>query len=273
VIGTYHDQSGRNNQDAYVHRYRHHEQTEDTFMMGIVCDGCGSGEHSEVGARLGSQLLGVCLETQTHPRFFHRHPERIMGTVNSELLSMIENATWGMTADSNVAENLLLENFMFTIIGFVFTRAHKFVFHIGDGHIYVDGQHTALGPFPGNAPPYLAQGLFPEAHGGVVYDFKILELPTELNSLLIATDGLDDFLQHQGKGLPGNIESGSLGEQVSHSIGVVPPITELWENEKYFRNEAALQKFFNKVNPITRPSLRARGLLSDDTTLVVVRRE
>ncbi|HKD75720.1 MAG TPA: protein phosphatase 2C domain-containing protein, partial [Ktedonobacterales bacterium] len=51
VPGRAHLMTGRPNQDAlsWVRSER--------ALIGAVCDGCGSGAHSEVGAQLGAQLL------------------------------------------------------------------------------------------------------------------------------------------------------------------------------------------------------------------------
>ena len=51
VTGTAHGRAGRNNQDAWAVR------SGPEGGVAIVADGCGSGESSEVGARLGAALL------------------------------------------------------------------------------------------------------------------------------------------------------------------------------------------------------------------------
>lgn len=51
VVGTAHGRAGRNNQDAWAVR------AGPEGCVAIVADGCGSGDSSEVGARLGATLL------------------------------------------------------------------------------------------------------------------------------------------------------------------------------------------------------------------------
>ena len=51
VIGTDHLAVGRPNQDAYAFR------AEGRCLAAVVCDGCGSGARTEVGAALGARLV------------------------------------------------------------------------------------------------------------------------------------------------------------------------------------------------------------------------
>jgi serine/threonine protein phosphatase PrpC len=51
IIGRNHVLAGKNNQDAY------RIVSNEKFIIAVVCDGCGSGKHSEVGAKLGARLV------------------------------------------------------------------------------------------------------------------------------------------------------------------------------------------------------------------------
>jgi serine/threonine protein phosphatase PrpC len=51
IIGRNHVFAGKNNQDAY------RIVANEKFIIAVVCDGCGSGKHSEVGAKLGARLV------------------------------------------------------------------------------------------------------------------------------------------------------------------------------------------------------------------------
>ena len=51
VSGRSHVLAGKGNQDAY------HWSVEERSLVAVVCDGCGSGAESEVGAALGARLL------------------------------------------------------------------------------------------------------------------------------------------------------------------------------------------------------------------------
>ncbi len=51
VSGRSHVLAGKGNQDAY------YWAGQETSLVAVVCDGCGSGASSEVGAELGARLL------------------------------------------------------------------------------------------------------------------------------------------------------------------------------------------------------------------------
>src|SRR6478736_889725 len=51
VSGRSHGLAGKGNQDAY------HWSVEERSLVAVVCDGCGSGAQSEVGAAIGARLL------------------------------------------------------------------------------------------------------------------------------------------------------------------------------------------------------------------------
>ena len=52
VVGIDHYKAGRNGHDGF------HWELADDLAVAVVCDGCGSGRHSEVGAKLGAALIG-----------------------------------------------------------------------------------------------------------------------------------------------------------------------------------------------------------------------
>ncbi|MFN7131809.1 MAG: protein phosphatase 2C domain-containing protein, partial [Myxococcales bacterium] len=58
VIGRLHANAGRNNQDAFD------VSVGPEVAVAVVCDGCGSGARSEVGAVLGARLLTAALRTE-----------------------------------------------------------------------------------------------------------------------------------------------------------------------------------------------------------------
>src|SRR5579885_3047520 len=53
VLGRDHVAPGKNNQDAVFAAVN----AEGSYA-GVVCDGCGSSPHSEVGAQLGARMIG-----------------------------------------------------------------------------------------------------------------------------------------------------------------------------------------------------------------------
>jgi hypothetical protein len=141
---------------------------------------------------------------------------------------------------------------LFTILGSVITSSETVTFSMGDGAIAINGKFTEIPPYADNAPPYLAYGLYkPEA-----INFEIRDrLPTsELESLLIATDGIDDLVK-------------------------VEDIHQFWQEDRYFKNPDAIRRKLAMLNrEEIKPDWHKKeltkrsGVLSDDTTFVVIRR-
>ncbi|MFN7134981.1 MAG: hypothetical protein ACK4N5_23095, partial [Myxococcales bacterium] len=113
------------------------------------------------------------------------------------------------------------------------------------GVLVVNGEKTALGPYPDNAPPYLGYALLaPEAPG---FRFRVHgPWPTaQVEALLIGTDGAEELEQH------------------GH------PLSQFWEDERCFGNRDGLRR---KLAVLNRARAGHAPPLADDTTLVVLRR-
>ena len=116
-----------------------------------------------------------------------------------------------------------------------------------------------LGPFPGNAPPYLGYGLLPGA------PFAAAELrlrpvqalaAAEMRSLLVGSDGLSDLAGAAAEPLPGRDEP--LGE-----------LAQFWTDDRYIHHPDMIRRRLAQAN---RRVPGHGGLLPDDTTLIVLRR-
>lgn len=244
IIGRNHVLAGKNNQDAYQ------IVKQEKFIIAVVCDGCGSGKHSEVGAKLGANLVINAIadllspesnqNLEIDPEFWH--------LLKLHLLRKLQDMGSIANADMQFVNDYLL----FTIVGALITPRETVTFSMGDGAIAINGKFKQISPYPNNAPPYLAYGLYkPEA-----INFEIRDrLPTsELESLLIATDGIDDLVK-------------------------VETITQFWQEARYFKNPDAIRRKLATLNrEETKPDWNKRelikrsGVLSDDTSLVVIRR-
>lgn len=242
IIGRNHVLAGKNNQDTYQ------ISVNENFITAVVCDGCGSGKHSEVGAKLGaklvieeiSNLFNQDAESLSNPEFWD--------LVKLNLLQKLKDFVLLTNGDIEFVNNYLL----FTILGAVITERETIAFSMGDGAIAINGKLNQIPHYPDNAPPYLAYGLYkPDA-----INFEIRDrLPTcELESLLIATDGIDDLI-------------------------AVEDIAQFWKEDRYFKNPDAIRRKLAMLNREEvkpdwhRKELTKRsGVLSDDTSLVVIRR-
>lgn len=139
----------------------------DDIGIAVVCDGCGSGATSEVGARLGAKLVTGAirlrlLDPRTCP------PAGTFGGLDQ----LGSGAFWeGVRADVVSAlrallasmpgprEQLVHDYFLFTTIAAVMVGDLVVVWAVGDGAYAIDGRVRVLGPFADNQPPYLGYDL------------------------------------------------------------------------------------------------------------------
>ncbi len=112
-----------------------------------VCDGCGSEPGSGVGAALGASLA----VNAAARRLKAGRPLDLEG-LRREILSRLE-------AVAGVSGLPVREYLLFTLLLAAVSDGHAWVLACGDGLVRVDGVVRTLGPYPGNAPPYLAYGL------------------------------------------------------------------------------------------------------------------
>jgi hypothetical protein len=251
---------GKNCQDAVSI-----SQSQDC-LVAIVCDGCGSGQHSEVGAQLAAKMLSKAILGR-----FTRH-----GCLNLELLNAAKDDVLAQirVLALQMGESLsavVTDYFLFTVVGLAVTEESATVFSIGDG---VHGGETqdgrldfhVIGPFPGNAPPYPAYRLVKSSVAQELLDFQIVaQYAPWSKPVFIGSDGLRDLWNVCEFMIPGTSEP-------------VGGLWQFWENDAYFANSDALPRKLRRINSWTAKLdaagriQREAGLLPDDTTLVVVRR-
>lgn len=258
VAGRDHFRASRNNQDAFRCLV-----TEDTIVA-VVCDGCSSSPHSEVGAKIGASLM-----VQT----ILRHCRRLWDTsltlerTRQDVLAQLRILanSMGESLSRTIGEYLL-----FTVIGAIITPENCTVFSLGDG-LFIYNEHLkTIGPFPENEPPYLAYALLePELTKFSLEQLRFqldLVIPSkQLESLLIGTDGVNDLIEVTERNLPGKEEK-------------VGPISQFWQDDPYFQNPDMVRRRLTLINrEVFRVSeegtKKQTGLLPDDTTLIVIRRK
>jgi hypothetical protein len=256
VQGASHRRAGKNSQDAFGWAL------SDEGLIAVVCDGCSSGRHSEVGAQLGARLLLNALYRELplrdeDPSLWQRLQENVLSSLRivAELL--------GGELDAAARDYLL-----FTVVGVLITPRTSWIFVLGDGVVFVNEQRVALGPYADNAPPYLAYRLFEATHPTKSVELlPLCQLPTsELRSVLIGTDGVCDLIDAKERTIPGSKE-------------VVGPIEALWQNDGLFKGQDACRRRLARLNRdvMRRDRLSGKlchegGLLPDDTTLLIIRR-
>lgn len=256
---------GRNNQDAFA------VATGPAGIVAAVCDGCSAGARSEVGAILGARWAArAALDEAERGRLggpaveIEAALERVRRRVLARLLFLAR--TLGPDPAAAIEECML-----FTLVLAVVGPAAVVVAAVGDGLVAVNGALRRLGPFAGNAPPYLGYGLLEPPPAGFGPDDLRLRLidarPVDaLDHLAIGSDGAWDLAQSAEAPLPGT------GEPLG-------PLAQFWSDDRYFASPDALRRRLALANSerterdeaTGRPVIR-RGLLPDDTTLVVIRR-
>lgn len=259
---------GRNCQDAYaIRRYP-------AELVAVICDGCGSGAHSEFGARLGANVLShlVACErsySSAWPLTTEEFEKRLHLS-RSDLLRVLQETAYQMTG-MPISPSFVNDYLLFTIVGVHISDQAVYVFSIGDGCVGGSIQgvpwRTVFGKTENNTPPYVAYDLVPSAISSMIdTTFKLMRFdPDELDGLYIGSDGLVDWVQ--SKVLPGT----------DTPIG---PINQFCEDDVYFSNKDAISRKLRlcntEVTRIDRESSRKvtfQRLLPDDTTIVAFRKK
>ncbi|MDJ0703684.1 MAG: protein phosphatase 2C domain-containing protein [Leptolyngbyaceae cyanobacterium MO_188.B28] len=261
ILGRDHLRVGKNNQDAFSWISREH------VTLAIVCDGCGSGAASEVGAQIGAQLIIEAIAQQLEV-FDSIATADFWRTLHQEVLSRLQSIVLSLRGPS---WQTIRDYLLFTVVGGLITPETTVVFGLGDGVFALNGEVQTLGPFPDNAPPYLAYGLTaaaPMEQTPSPLQFQVYrQIPTDtLESLLLGSDGVADLMAAAARSLPGSTDT-------------VGPLSQFWQCDRYFANSHAVRRRLALINrEVVRPNWQARqltrhvGLLPDDTTLVTIRR-
>ena len=260
VSGRSHLLAGKGNQDAY------HWSIEERSLVAVVCDGCGSGAQSEVGAAIGARLVVAGVSRAI----------ALGGAVDSAALweevraNVLARLSDLVSAMGGKRSRLVSEMFLFTVVGLAAEADRAVIFAAGDGLFAVGDDVERLGPFARNEPPYLGYGLLEEDPLGPSSPRLLVHRAfstSELDTVLLGTDGAADLPDLAARPMPGG-----EGEQVG-------PLRRFWEEDTHFTNRDAVRRRLARINrEITRPVWSEKrlakepGLLEDDTTVVVIRR-
>jgi hypothetical protein len=292
--------NGKNNQDASYYT------ASDAAIVAVVCDGCGSCQNSEVGAKLGAKLV-----VNTLNQMLSCLPERSLNSDQLPGQSLAQKPTQKLVQPSNnifwqlfkqnLAEQLgrvaialagfcpepdqkfadqphahapelkqvITDYLLFTLVGALITPETTTIFSIGDGLACLNEQTIRIGPFPGNAPPYIAYALLNSAQGNTLPSDLVVHIqqPTaSVNSILLGTDGVCDLITLEKHKLPGKYE-------------LVGKLSQFWQSDRYFHNPDLIRRRLWLANQEgikpdwqTRRLDKSPGLLPDDTTLIAIRR-
>jgi hypothetical protein len=251
VVGRDHVRLHKNNQDGVA------LSVEPDMIVAAVTDGCSSGKHSEVGARLAASFLAswtpalvrrdVSLESLPHV---------LAMNLESWMHSMAS-----LQVPPGAARDLagvLGQYFLFTYLVAVVTPERTLVFGEGDGVVSLNGDAHVLDSGPDNAPRYPAYRCLDhrflskdaaERSGPAV----LADRPTgEVLTLAIGTDGVADLIDRAGESLPD---------------GQLPRGLDQFEDDpRYLKNPSLMHKRLIVLGD-------GHGRLRDDTTLALIRRK
>jgi len=257
---------GKNNQDAYA------TAIDARCLVACVFDGCSSAEHSEVGAKIAASLVPELIRKAAQQVDYERAElirDSFWQDIKAEALRRIRNCAAEM-APKDVLDKTIARYFLFTIVGVLITRNSTVFFSVGDGVLFTNGSKHILGPFADNAPPYLCYELIENLERPAV-QFVLHELRNDAaNEILIATDGLLQLIDNEHRLVPGK----------THAVGA---LSDICQSDRFFQDVPceSLTPWLRQVNSeVVRlsnnndePRLqRCYGLLSDDTTIVAIRR-
>ncbi len=261
VAGRDHRASMLNSHDAY------YWEAHPGVIVAVVCDGCGSGGHSEVGAKLGARMVvrQVLRWFGSDPKAFTRDriADRGLPLVRRSVLSQIQLLADQMAGSFS---EVVSDYFLFTVVGAIITPEDCFVFGAGDGVVVVNDALMLLGDDK-NKPPYLAYSLI-ETETSIEPKFEVFiqDRQSNVRTILLGTDGVLDFIKAVSKTIPGKDEQ-------------IGSIDQFWKNDLFFKNSFGIQRRLALVNrTVTKADYEKKvvheehGHLSDDTTILVIRR-
>lgn len=203
-------------------------------VVGVVCDGCGSGASSEVGARLAAQFLvdeaarllaGGC---DVAPL-----PDMLYGALVRFLRGLVALAA------PNDLPCYVRDHLLFTVVGVVVSADGGVVFSAGDGLIAVDDHLEQIDQ--GNRPAYPAYHL---VRGTLSDDmalpttFAVYPLAGGWGRVAVATDGFEAAVLPAVWG-------------IAHERGLQRLMNVWSEKERRFRDDATIVVVERLPDPAT----------------------
>src|SRR3989344_3219340 len=234
-----------------------------SVAIGVVCDGCGEAENSEIGAQMGARILLHAVHHHSRmirdfsPEIVEEFLELVRGTLLRKI-RLIVSTMGGKDVE------VLAQYFLFTALGFVVTKNGALVFGCGDGVYAINGETTILTSLK-NHPAYIAYGInpqvfrWPEEPKFTAYHVVSCE---EVENIIIGSDGLARFVA---------AELATVRE-TGEGVG---PLSQFATQDRYFQNPDMIRRKLETIGDGTLvfPDGRTRReWLNDDTTMVSVRR-
>lgn len=262
VAGRDHSRVGGNSHDAYCWFNR-------DITVAVVCDGCGSGDHSEVGAKIGAKIAveSILRHYRADPDAFPYAAMQNPGLqlVKRSILTKIQAIAEAMAG--SFSENVS-DYFLFTVVAAVLDpkNGKAYVFGCGDGLFYVNDVPTTM-LSPNNAPAYLSYNLVETGRPSPDLGMLWMGSLETVKSILLGTDGAGDLARSFDKNIPGKEEK-------------IGSISQFWEKDGFFKNPfsighrlALINRSVSRVDWDKKALSDAHGPLRDDTTVIAIRRK
>jgi hypothetical protein len=212
IIGRDHMTRQANLQDSYSVL-----QTE-RYSIGILCDGCGEGRRSEVGAALASEYLAgqaAALLNEGHA------PDELPALLHERALGFLRGLL--KIAQPVQPVRFIHDHLLFTVVGIIASEQGSLIFAAGDGLVVMDDR--VLQRDEGNKPSYIAYHLLDGCERQPTFD--VLPLPSDWTRAAIGSDGFEAELLPQVWGL-------------AHPRGLQRKLNAWSNNERRFPDDATL---------------------------------
>lgn len=250
IIGADHRYERRNCEDA-VHLIRWRD-----IVIGVVADGCGSGKHTEVGAKLGV----IITANQIIEELLHAAPADLSQldwtNVTIRVEKLLRAIAEGMT-DENTYSAFVFDYLLYTTVGFIMTPALTSFFGIGDGTLFVNGVGGVMEAGEGNRPDYIGYRILESQSRPVFTVYRTLAT-ADVDHFMVATDGMRYLIGAEEKPMPNGTQP-------------IGPVSQFWTEHRYFVNSDNIRRRFVGLNGGIHGAVDV-GILRDDTAMIVGRR-
>lgn len=160
---------------------------------GVICDGCGSMPHSEIGSQFGVKAIADIVANE------HAKKKPIQwDEVTKKALEQIKRVARLYKSKAETLEDVIKNYFQFTVIITVVCDDKVIVAACGDGVFVHDDDVWEIEIPIKNSPPYLAYNLIPsryKAHPDYLDIWHVDSVPLEeiKKSIIIGSDGLSEL--------------------------------------------------------------------------------
>ncbi len=219
VVGSDHVLPGqggkKNNQDAYT------AVEHDHGIVAVLCDGCGSRPHTDVGATIGARIIaGEVLRQVNHTAGVSLNWPGITRATLNELRKIAQTLTGKTESSVPEFEQVVADYLLFTALVVVTYDDQVVIAACGDGVFAIDGKTTYMDPPLAtlNAPPYLGYALLQKTgyhtdelkkHLALVPVAEV-SLGSVQKGIVVGTDGVESLIGDESIYHPGLMKEGAL---------------------------------------------------------------